>query len=85
MVAKYLLLVIQIYLTTDSLLSCSPELQALLMNQLTVKVRLRGGENAPLSVQTFTAIQIRFPVTEKRILFVYSIFIIGAEEARPVH
>lgn len=39
-------------LTIGSLLSCSPELQALLMNQLTVKVRVRGGVNAPLSVQT---------------------------------
>lgn len=31
-----------------SLLLHSPELQALLMNQLTVKVRVRGGVNAPL-------------------------------------
>ncbi len=66
------------FLTTGSLLSCSPELQALLMNQLTVKVRLWGGAKAPLSVRTFIAIQMRFYI-------VYSIFITGAEEARPVH
>lgn len=37
--------VIQIFLNIDSL-SHSPELQALLMNQLTVKVRVRGHVNA---------------------------------------
>lgn len=47
MVTKYV-----IFLTIGSLLSCSPELQALLMNQLTVKVRVRGGVNAPFSAQT---------------------------------
>lgn len=33
-----------------SLRSCSPELQALLMNQLTVKVRLRRGVNASVKI-----------------------------------
>lgn len=40
-----------IFLTIGSLLSFSPELQALLMNQLTVKVRVRGVKG-PLAVQT---------------------------------
>lgn len=39
-----------IFLPIGSLLSRSPELQALLMNQLTVKVRVRGCVNAPLYV-----------------------------------
>lgn len=39
------------FLTIGCLLSCSPELQALLMNQLTVKVRVRGGANTPLGVK----------------------------------
>lgn len=48
-----------IFLTIGSLLSFSPELQALLMNQLTVKVRVRGVK-APLALQTWLYMHVRY-------------------------